>query len=307
MAAMRSAHRSWPVGLAGLLNKMALVSGPMAAPISAGRYWKRFEQLVGKIRDYLPVVEAAGVRDLCYIYCFDERPPEQLDVVYETARRLKQLWPDIEVMTTARDTTFGLKRPGGGVVDIWVPLTATFGRHQADIRAAQEAGRDVWWYICLAPRHPYANWFIEYPAIEARLVMGAMVAKFRPGGFLYYNVGRWPGNRGPILSGPRTEWKPASYRDYNGDGSLICPGPDGPLATVRLENVRDGIEDFEYYRLLRDLLTRAGRPNDPAGKVGQRVVSSLTAYSRDPSVLLTERRRVARAILALKKRPAGSR
>ena len=38
----------------------------------------------------------------------------------------------------------------------------------------------------------------------------------------------------------------------------MCAGPDGPLSTIRLESIRDGIEDYEYYLLLRRLLEERG-------------------------------------------------
>ena len=38
-----------------------------------------------------------------------------------------------------------------------------------------------------------------------------------------------------------------------GDGVLLYAGDDGPLATIRLHNIRDGVEDFGYLALLRQL------------------------------------------------------
>jgi hypothetical protein len=71
--------------------------------------------------------------------------------------------------------------------------------------------------------------------------MGAMAAKYQPGGFLYYALNRWLVNEKVITGGPRTDWNPASYKENNGDGSILCAGPNGPLATIRLENIRDGM------------------------------------------------------------------
>ncbi len=296
---------------------LAYINAPRGNAFQPDRFWRKFQAQCRKIAQWLPRAQRAGVRDLCYVYCFDERPADQLDILYQAANRLKKEWPDIEVMTTAYDHTFGLERKDGKAVDIWVPLTPRFDSEATTIARARRAGRDVWWYICIGPKHPWANWFIEYPAIEARLLMGAMTAKYRPGGFLYYAVNRWPKNRRPIVTGPRTDWNPASYKINNGDGSIMCAGPNGPLATIRLENIRDGIEDFEYYCLLRTLaaryrenpgiLTRIGRllgfSSNPASprtlQVSPTVVRDLTHYTHSPETLLAERRRIARAILRL--------
>jgi hypothetical protein len=246
------------------------------------------------------VVDAAGVRFLCYIYCFDERPANERDVVFETAAKLHQRFPGIKVMTTAYDNAFGLDRPDGAALDIWVPLTPKFDVNAAKVAEARKAGRDIWWYTCIGPQHPYANWFVEYPAIEARLLMGAMTAKYRPGGYLYYAVNRWLVNDKPITSGPRTDWDPASFNNNNGDGSIMCAGVNGPLSTIRLENIRDGMEDYECYLLLRKLLAEKKRPA-AAGEVPAGVVENLTHFTSDPQVVTNERERVAREILKLSK------
>ena len=281
---------------------LAYFNAPREPDYDADAYWKRYEELVAKIEAYLPVIDEAGARDLCYIYCFDERPVSQLDVVFETARKLKARWPDIEVMTTAYDVTFGMEREGGEAMDIWVPLTPKFDTVADNIAAAQRKGRDIWWYICIGPQHPYPNWFIEYPAIEGRLIMGAMTAKYQPGGFLYYAVDRWPVNTKVCEGAPRTDWDPASYKNNNGDGSVMVAGPNGPLATLRLENIRDGIEDYEYYVLLRELAKRPVSP-EGIGEVSASVVQDLTHFTYDPEVLLRERDRVAEAILTLSGKP----
>ena len=49
-------------------------------------------------------------------------------------------------------------------------------------------------------------------------------------------------------------------------GNLVYPGPEGKLyASLRLENLRDGIEDYEYYALLkrRTAELRRVRPDSP--------------------------------------------
>ena len=57
--------------------------------------------------------------------------------------------------------------------------------------------------------------------------------------------------RGPHKSA-FSQWNPASYPSptpgsLNGDGSLLYPGVDGPISTIRYENIRDGIDDAELF------------------------------------------------------------
>ncbi|RKY73536.1 MAG: hypothetical protein DRQ14_03995, partial [Candidatus Latescibacterota bacterium] len=90
---------------------------------------------------------------------------------------------------------------------------------------------------------------------------------------------------------------PMSYPGGNGDGSLFYPGPEGPVPSVRSELIRDGIEDYEYFYLLRDAISRKGV--DPELKAeGERLLDlkevcpSFTEYTHDPEVLEARRRKV---------------
>jgi hypothetical protein len=60
-------------------------------------------------------------------------------------------------------------------------------------------------------------------------------------------------------SGEPGDWSWVRYP--NGDGFLAYPGAsighDGPVSSVRLEQAREGMEDYEYLYLLRDLVARA--------------------------------------------------
>ena len=53
---------------------------------------------------------------------------------------------------------------------------------------------------------------------------------------------------------------------HDGEGLVVLPGPPhlsrwrGILSTLYFENLRDGVEDFEYYVLLRALV-RSARAN----------------------------------------------
>ncbi len=278
---------------------------------------KPFEEALNKLTREVGAIyrraEREGIADKAYFYGFDERGSKYFPVLQRICAGIKKALPDLKLMTTTYDHSFGV----GSVVkdmDAWVPLTPRYDPLRA--AKARRQGKEVWWYICCGPAHPYVNWFVEYPAIEARLLMGMMTAKYRPDGFLYYAITRWPNNDKPIETGPFTTWNPASFRTYNGDGSLLCPGPGGrPLATIRLENFRDGLEDYAYVRILE--ATVAARRAQP-GKadadwvrqanallaVPETLVKNLRDFSQDPAALYDYRDRIARAIVSAGVPPA---
>ena len=147
--------------------------------------------------------------------------------------------------------------------------------------------------------------FIECPAIEGRILMGAQSVRMRPDGFLYYQITIWNSPR-CITSGPFTDWDPRSWTRYHGDGSWTCVGPDGkPLPTVRLENFRDGLEDFAYALELEKKLKARANNDDAWAKRAREllavpgdVMQSMTQFTGDPAAVLRWRDAMADLIEA---------
>lgn len=269
------------------------------------------DKIPQEIERLRPIYEEAKRRNLlkyAYIYAYDECQPDKFPIIEKCAQALKKAFPEVIVMTTSYDHSFGADTIVKSV-DAWCPLTPRFDLQK--VKAARDAGRFVWWYICCGPHNPFANWFVEYHAIEARLLMGAMTAKYQPDGFLYYSMTIWNDNK-PILDGPFTNWNPVSWTTYHGDGATFCFGKDGkPIPTIRIENYRDGLEDYAYHCLLKEAIRRmnaipqrTAQQNqwlDDAEKaivVPMELVNNMHSFSRDPKALLAWRDNLARLIVA---------
>jgi len=264
-------------------------------------------QTVERLRPAYDKAKELGLLEYAYIYGFDERPKDQFGLLEQCAQALRKAFPEVLLMTTSYDHSFGLDSEVK-TIDAWCPLTPRFVPEiAADARAA---GKKVWWYICCGPHNPYANWFVEYAAIESRLLMGAMTAKYRPDGFLYYSLDIWNNNQ-PIEEGPFTKWNPVSWTVYHGDGSLLCSGPGGkPVPTIRLENYRDGMEDFAYSIILEEIIRQYEAKGDAltnrekgwlvkareALPIPESLVEDLAKYSRDPGEVRAYRTRVGELI-----------
>ncbi len=258
---------------------------------------------ISRLRVAYDKAKQLGLLDHAYIYGFDERGKDQFPLLEKCAQRLRQAFPDVLLMTTSYEHSFGLDSVVK-TIDAWCPLTPRFDAARA--AKARASGRYVWWYICCGPRNPHANMFVEYAAIEGRLLMGAMTAKYRPDGFLYYALTIWNRNR-PIETGPFTPWNPVSWTTYHGDGSWFCCGPGGkPVPTIRLENFRDGLEDFAYALILEEIIRqREAKASSLGAKerqwlaeakaslpVPETLVKTMAEYARDPARLYTWRNRL---------------
>src|SRR5579859_20934 len=169
---------------------------------------------------------------------------------------------------------------------IWVPELGTFDDRLDAIAAHKAHGGQSWYYICLGPRGKYLNRFIDFPSLKVRLLPWV---NYRYGltGYLHWGGNFWTDqpfeNVQPDWGGGVT--LPA------GDNAIVYPDPkhDGVLVSIRLEQMREGIEDYE---LLKEAARHA--PDRPDA-LAQRVMPSFTEYVRD----VTEFRKFHHELLVL--------
>ncbi len=100
--------------------------------------------------------------DRAYVYWFDEPAPRDYPFVIAGMERLNRYAPRIRRMLTEEPV-----EPLFGHVDIWCPVSPEFDPVTATTRRAQ--GERFWWYVCTAPKAPYATLFIDHPATELRV------------------------------------------------------------------------------------------------------------------------------------------
>lgn len=269
----------------------------------------QLDEWVAQIRARYEAATAAGLRDACYVYMFDEATAEWDPALRVISQRLRSEFPDLLLLTTAHRGWYpGAQVPdGGGTVEdvnAWCPLTSHYSYGEA--AEARRRGRQVWWYACNSPEKPFANILMTHPAMDARLLMGFMAFAYQTDGFLYYATsGGYYASMPAITSGPYTEW---SIVD-NAHDHLYQKGPDGPLPSLRLEAMRDGLEDYDYLYLAychQSDLREAGKSNPELDALAQQVmpyfspgnglVESLTRYAEDPDKLEAVRQRLGRYI-----------
>ncbi|MEY3773753.1 MAG: hypothetical protein RLZZ129_533 [Verrucomicrobiota bacterium] len=112
-----------------------------------------------------------------------------------------------------------------------------------DIASRKAEGRITTFYVCLDPKRP--NTFVKSPPAEA-VWIGYYTAVNGYDGFLRWAWTTWPEN--PLRD---TSYWGHPYLHYlpAGDAFLLYPGP---RSSVRWELLRDGFEEWEKLRLLRE-------------------------------------------------------
>jgi hypothetical protein len=244
------------------------------------------------------LLRARGCLQKAYLYVVDEPiTKEQYDLLRARAARVHAADPGLKIVVPYfREPAF--EADGGahglltGVCDIWCPKVHFY---RGDfLTARQKLGEEVWWYVCWEPGAPYANLYVDMAGVDHRALFWQQ-AHYQVQGFLYWSTTHWNPQAG--TADPWTDM--ATVKDLSpkvyGDGSLLYPGAkvglEGPVASIRLKLIREGLEDVEYLRLLED---REGR--DAARAVTGRIVQGLDAYSKDVGLLLAEREAVGRRL-----------
>ncbi|MHB1459351.1 MAG: DUF4091 domain-containing protein, partial [Armatimonadota bacterium] len=155
-------------------------------------------------------------------------------------------------------------------------------------------GGEMWWYVCMGPKYPYANWMLENPLIESRLIWW-QAFDYDVEGMLYWAVNLWEFKNNDVLikntAGPRINWSISPGGNLNGDGILVYPGVDGPIGSIRLENIRDGLEDME---LLYATTAKIGK--SAVTKLLRRVTTDRTDYSRNPDDITQTRNKIMKQL-----------
>ena len=286
------------------------------------QYDKLMKEYYGEIEAHL---KEKGWLDKAYIYWFDEPDAKDYEFVMNGFRKLKKYAPGIRRMLTEQIEDALIGGP-----NLWCPVTPRLKKEQVPERKA--LGEQFWWYVCTGPKAPYATLFIDHPGTELRVWLW-QTWDYQVDGILVWASDYWtsPCAYPDSLQNPYKDpmsWvsgydTPAGVRSPwgNGDGRFVYPpeaaadgkqnGPvmDDPVVSIRFEMLRDGIEDYEYFVMLKCLLAAKGA-NLPEAKraeyealltVPENVTRTMTDFTKDPATYEAHRLKLAAAIAELSK------
>ncbi len=256
-----------------------------------------------------------------YIYWFDEPDPKDYPFVREGMANIRRNAPRLTRFITEH-------RPGPDIMDVSEIGCTIFDRvDPAIIARLSKLGRQFWSYLCTGPKGPWVTLFIDHPAVNMR-IWPWMSYKFGLKGILVWQSMYWTSSTVFPEGELQNPWAdPMSYTvGYgvpfgkaehwgNGDGRFLYPpnrqpGKDrtkflgGPVNSVRWELLREGMEDYEYFKLLEKAVTEAGKSPAAAEALAllafpESLIKSGREYTKDPLALFEHREKVARAIEAV--------
>ena len=198
-----------------------------------------------------------GWMDYAYIGYVDEPSPRYYEKVKKMGPVIKETLPHISRASaiTVPESVVALKED----IDIMVPglISSLKPDYVETYKKLQSEGRQIWAYEC------YKTACIDYASIHPRMWFW-LSWKYNSKGFLYWGTTNWQCREAKrssemIVDAAKDRWpnkdvwEPLSFDiGVPGDGYLIYPSPEGkPWSSIRLENIRDGVEDYEYLYMLK--------------------------------------------------------
>jgi hypothetical protein len=265
-----------------------------------------------RVKSYLSQVESYfkshGWKDrLVFNSPIDEPNTKQ---AYEDTRKwaemVHQAAPGVPFLATESPVT---DNPAWGVLTGHVNNFSMHGNALNDpqvkkaIAQEQAKGGEMTWYISCDQTYPQPNYFIDAPAMDPVMVPW-ITAGYNMAGILYWAANWWSETPNPWLD-PITFISGFLCSDgylLNGEGSFVYPGDhvkkyanqpnvEGPVSSIRFELLREGIEDYEYLWMLKDLGDKKF-----ADAVVQKMVIDVSTFSRNRDDLYSIRKAMAQRL-----------
>ena len=170
----------------------------------------------------------------------------------------------------------------------------------AERMAAEKLGGDeTWWYVTRNPNNPELTVLTQQDAVSYRTLFWQQKL-YDVDGFLYYAVNDWAVGTDPRAAKndnhvelcneydrtgawySKHEISAAQNMDVYGNGILLYPGHMvdwyyfDPVGSLRLECVRDGIEDYEYFTMLEEIYGE-----EQVDNIIRQFTTSIGNYSTD--------------------------
>ena len=163
---------------------------------------------------------------------FDERPLNTMTVVRDFVHEQAPVF-DKRISIAGSNTTEKLAQNlsvDWGGIDALTP---------EKVEQRRKEGKITTFYTYGVPAHP--NNFTYSPAVESRMLPW-ISAQRHMDGYLRWAYNSWP----------RDPFQEPVFLFTQGDEYQVYPGKDGPMSSVRWEQLKEGIEDFELVAQVRE-------------------------------------------------------
>lgn len=187
-------------------------------------------------------------------------------------------------------------------LEVWTPKLDSLSMWQPAYEEAQRRGAEMWFYtVGIYQNGSLPNKTVDVALIESRLLHW-LNYRFGLKGYLHWGLNAWTDD--PINA-------PGMHR---GDGWHVYPKRDGLLNSLRWEQMRGGLQDYECLWLLENAIAGVKaklaprvaeliEPTQRSVEIASQVVPAYDQCQRDPQVLYAARRQAIEETLGLEVAP----
>lgn len=214
-----------------------------------------------------PWVEENSLSGMAYAYGCDEAWRSAFETCAAKFAILKEQ-TSLKTISTLKDYSYGRETPFGQSLDAFVPTLEFYSEEEA--ARARAEGKEVWWYST-------SDSSIETAAYWNR-ARGWISFALGAEGYLLWTTNAWTLGGNLFFTPPPLQNTPGElYLNWNPSfpplgaavALLIYPGSNGPVSSMRLENMRDGFEDYDLlYDTLVLFMEKNGMADQEAARQG---------------------------------------
>jgi Domain of unknown function (DUF4091)/Family of unknown function (DUF6067) len=228
-----------------------------------------------------------------YVFPADEisNSPQLFEPLKQWSRHIHQAGlPNLVTIAPTPELYDDGSGTGRSAVDIWTVLPKMYDAAPNEIAQVRQKGDQVWSYNALVQDDYSPKWQIDFAPINYRMQPGFISQSLGLTGILYWRVDLWTNDP---WNDVQTTVQGSNH--YPGDGMLVYPGAavglSGVVPSIRLKAIREGVEDYEYVQILKNL----GR-GDWAIAQSQTVGRDWRNWSQDPDALAAVRQTLGEEI-----------
>jgi len=195
-------------------------------------------------------------------------------------------------------------------LEIWVPKLDYLATWYDTYEKARQQGCELWFYtVGIFQKGSYPNKTVDVPLIESR-ILHWLNYRFGLKGYLHWGFNSWTDDP---YNGPG-EHRGDGWHVYPRDPARREPKKDGLINSLRWEQMRNGIQDYEYLWMLENKIKQIRdtlgeplstmiEPSRRPTEIASQIVKTMHLYSKDPNVLYSAKRQIIEELLALEKSP----
>ena len=186
-------------------------------------------------------------------------------------------------------------------LEIWVPKLDHLATWHDVYKRAQSQGCELWFYtVGIHQKGSHPNKTVDVPLIESR-ILHWLNYRFGLKGYLHWGFNRWTDD--PFGAPGR----------HRGDGWHVYPKKNGLINSLRWEQMRNGIQDYEYLWMLENRIQQMKNalgehlsmiePSRRPVEIASQIVKTINAYNKDPNALYTTKKQIIDELLDLDTAP----